>query len=204
MEKVIIINNSKDYVKLLKHIKYYKIMSYFNITFEIQNNIKNDEVHAISKALNIKKRKKRIEYVYDEICRFIDSKNKNINICGFEHNKCHVQLLKGSDKCNGCCRTCLYQSTNGCLTKNLACKMFYCSEVKKRYKVLKYDDLNLLKLLSWKQRFIIKSDYFSLREDVLKDLYSISIIYSSSRILYRMIRNYLLLFYKKKIWAEMN
>ena len=31
--------------------------------------------------------------------------------------------------------------------------------------------LKILKVLSIRQRFVVKSDYFSLREDVLKDLY---------------------------------
>ena len=86
---------------------------------------------------------------------------------------------------------CIYQTKNGCPTKNLACKLFNCSEVRKRYKIIEYNDLKLLKVLSLKNQFIIKSDYFSKRKDVLKDLYSYSLIYSTLRIVYRLIRNFI-------------
>ena len=57
--------------------------------------------------------------------------------------------------------------------------------------MIRYNDLKLLRLLSKKNQIIIKSDYFSKREDVLKDLYSYSLIYSTFRIVYRLIRTYI-------------
>ena len=101
-----------------------------------------------------------------------------------------MQRKLNNGKCNGCCRKCLYQTNKGCPTKNLACKLFNCSEVTSRYDVIKYDDLKLLKLLSLKNQFIIKSDYFSTREDVLKDLYSYSLTYATLRIVCRLVKNY--------------
>ena len=56
---------------------------------------------------------------------------------------------------------CKYQTNHGCSTNNLACKLFNCSEVIKRYEVITYKDLKLLKVLSLKNQFIVKSDYFS-------------------------------------------
>ena len=85
----------------------------------------------------------------------------------------------------------MYQTNKGCPTKNLSCKLFNCSEVTSRYNTIKYDDLKILKLLSLKNRIIIKSDYFSKREDVLKDLYAYTLSYSTLRILYRLIINYI-------------
>lgn len=114
--------------------------------------------------------KKRITYIYDNSCKLVDDNTKNINICGFKNGKCYVQQRLKSVKCNGCCRMCIYQTKRGCPTKNLVCKLFNCSEVASRYDVIKYEDLKLLKLLSLKNRIIIESDYFSKREDVLKDL----------------------------------
>ena len=67
--------------------------------------------------------------------------NRNINICGFINNKCFVQRKNNSNNCNGCCRLCIYQSSNGCTTNNLTCKLFNCSEVKKR---LRYINLMIL------------------------------------------------------------
>lgn len=102
-----------------------------------------------------------------------------------------MQRKLNNGKCNGCYGKCLYQTNKGCPTKNLSCKLFNCSEVTSRYDVIKYDDLKLLKLLSLKNQFIIKSDYFSTREDVLKDLYSYTFTCSMLRIVYRLVKNYI-------------
>ena len=52
MTKTIIINNEKDYKKLLSKLKYYK---YYKFTdFNIVNNIKNEDIDMINEALNIK------------------------------------------------------------------------------------------------------------------------------------------------------
>lgn len=142
-------------------------------------------------GLNIKNRYKRITYVYDTACSIIDSNTKGLNVCGFKNNKCYIQQKQNNGKCNGCCRLCKYQNSNGCSTKNLACKLFNCSEVKKRYKTVEYKDLDILKLLSLKNRLIVKSDYFATREEVLKDLYAHTLTYSILRILFRSIRNLL-------------
>ena len=189
--KIITINNYNDYNKFLKKINIYKSILYYNTLFEVKNNINEKNIDYITNALNMKNRKKRIEYVYDQSCKLIDRKNQGINICGFENGKCWVQRKIKNGKCNGCCRKCIYQTSNGCSTKNLSCKLFNCTEVRSRYNVIRYNDLKLLRLLSKKNQIIIKSDYFSKREDVLKDLYSYSLIYSTFRIVYRLIRTYI-------------
>ena len=64
MNKTIIINNKKDYQHFLNRLFFYK---YYHFTiFTIKNNIKSQELTIISNALNIKKRKERITYLYDE------------------------------------------------------------------------------------------------------------------------------------------
>lgn len=191
-KKKIIINNEKDYNKFLKKIIVYKSILYKFTTFIVENNINDENIDIMSNALNIKNRKKRIEYIYDQACDLIDRNVKGINICGFKNNKCYVQRKLKNGKCNGCCRKCLYQTINGCPTNNLACKLFNCSEVTTRFKVIEYDDIKILKILSFKNQYIVKSDYFSKREDVLKDLYSYSFIYSSLRVTCRLIRNFIL------------
>lgn len=190
-DKIITLNNYNDYNKFLKKINIYKSILYYNTLFEVKNNINEKNIDYITNALNMKNRKKRIEYVYDQSCKLIDRKNQGINICGFENGKCWVQRKIKNGKCNGCCRKCIYQTSNGCSTKNLSCKLFNCTEVRSRYNVIRYNDLKLLRLLSKKNQIIIKSDYFSKREDVLKDLYSYSLIYSTFRIVYRLIRTYI-------------
>lgn len=196
--KTILISNSNDYNKFLRKLSIYKSILHYNTIFVVKNDINDNMIDYIINALNIKNRKKRVTYIYDNSCKLIDDNNKNINICGFKDNKCYVQRKLKNGKCNGCCRKCLYQTKEGCPTKNLACKLFNCSEVTSRYNTLKYNDLKILKLLSLKNRIIIKSDYFSTREDVLKDLYAYTLTYSTLRIVYRLFKNYIKMNKKNK------
>ncbi len=187
--KKIIINNEKDYHRFIKKLIFYKSLRYKHTFFELVDNQNNkEELYDIIEILNIKNRKQRIIHIYDKACALIDEKVKGKNICGFKNSKCYIQRKAQDNKCNGCCRKCIYQNEKGCPTKNLACKMFNCSEVTKRYDVTKYDDLKLLKLLSLKNQFIIKIDYFSKREDVLKDLYTYTLFYAALRIFCRIIK----------------
>ena len=172
----IIINNENDLKKFYKHLKFYK---YLPIKFESDNN----EIKDIIYSLNIKNRNKRITYIYDYSCKFIDNYWKNINYCGFKCNKCYCNQI------NGCCRLCKYQSSSGCTTSNLTCKFYYCTEVLKRHKVLTMNDLKILKLYSFRQRIIIKHSYFNSREEVLFDLkYSLIIVFAFKLIIKNIIR----------------
>lgn len=189
--KTIVIESKEDYTKFIKRIILYKSILYINTEFQVKGCQVNDNIQQMINGLNIKNRYKRITYVYDTACSIIDSNTKGLNVCGFKNNKCYIQQKQNNGKCNGCCRLCKYQNSNGCSTKNLACKLFNCSEVKKRYKTIEYKDLDILKLLSLKNRLIVKSDYFATREEVLKDLYAHTLTYSILRILFRSIRNLL-------------
>ena len=157
----------KDLYKFYKKLPLYRSLLYKKVTFE--TDIK--EIEEIVKALNIKKRKDRITYIYDTACKKIDNHYENKNICGFKNNKCYVQQKLKNNYINGCCRFCLYQSSKGCRTQNLTCKLFTCSEVEKRCKIIKFDDLNILKLLTKRQKLIAKTNYFTKRESFIDDLY---------------------------------
>ena len=183
MNKIVVINNEFDKKKFLRKIKYYKSFFFRNCKFKLESNIKESDLEVIITALNIKNRKERITFVYDSACKKIDDYNMNKNICGFINGKCYTQRL--NDKINGCCRKCNHQSSKGCTTSNLTCKLFNCSEVCKRIKTIKYEDLKMLKCLSYQNRVILKHDYFSKREDVLKDLYLNSICLFTIRLIYR-------------------
>ena len=68
---------------------------------------------------------------------------------------------------------------------------FFCSEVRKRCMVIEYKDLNILRVLTWKERLLIKSNYFSSREDILNDLYTGSLVVGSIRKCYRIIKTFM-------------
>lgn len=179
----------KENMKKILLLPLYKSIIYRFVKFQTDSDDIQDRI--IVNALNIKNRKQRITYIYDSTCDLIDNANGE-NICGFKNCQCYVQRSTNNGKKYGCCRKCKYKTDTGCPSKNLACKLFNCSEVYCRRKVIKYNDLKVLKILSIRQRMIVKSDYFSLREDVLKDLYSYSIIWSTIRMLYRLFNNMIL------------
>jgi hypothetical protein len=192
----IIIKNEKKLTMFYKFIPLYKSFIFKFVKFELNENLFEKE--PIVEALNIKNRKKRIAFIYDFVCDIIDESYYGKNICGFENNKCYAQREPYNDKCNGCCRLCLYQNPKGCKTKNLSCKFYFCSDVIKRQSILKFEDFMILKCLTFRQRILLKHNYFSKREEILNDLYINSLIVGAIRIIYRNIRN-LVIFKKRKI-----
>ena len=183
MEKIIKINNKNDYIKFLNKIWFYKSVLYKNVKFRVEG--KNYEyLDIIVNALNIKKRKKRIEYIYDQACELMDKK-MDLNICAFKNDQCLIQRRNKNNHYNGCCLSCKHQNKGTCDTKNLACKLFYCPTIKKKYNVLKMKEIDFLRLFSLRQRLILKLDFCSSREEVLKDLYSYSFILSFIAITFR-------------------
>lgn len=185
MIKVVQINSKTALDKFYRKLFFYKRFWFKKTKFILDSNF--EELIPIVEALNIKKRKQRITYIYDTACQQIDDHYQNKNICGFKNNKCYVQQKLNNGTFNGCCRYCMYQSSKGCTTKNLTRKLFTCSEVEKRCQVIKFNDLKILNLLSIRNRMILKSNYFSKREDVINDLYYGSFLLWAIRIVTRMI-----------------
>ena len=182
-KKRIVINSNNDLIKFYKRLKYYKYL--FFLKFESSNK----EIQDIIYALNIKNRRMRINFIYDYSCNYIDNYWNGKNYCGFKNNKCYCQQYKGCKYTNGCCRLCIYQSIKGCKTSNLTCKFYYCTEVHKRYKVLNYDDIKILKMFSFRQKIIIRHSYFNSREQILFDLkYSLISIFAIKLIIRNIIR----------------
>ena len=192
MEKVLFIENEKN----LKTLFLYKSFLYHFVNFRLEED--KYEIGDIVAALNIKNRKKRVEFIYDRACDEINDFFANKNVCNFKNGQCGIHRKLKNNKFNGCCRKCIYQTPNGCPTKNLACKLFFCSYVKDRYKVIELKDLKILKALYFRQRAIIKYDYFSSREEVINDLYLNSYIIGTVRVFYRLIKNQFKLLFKNK------
>ena len=158
-----------DKKKLLKYISLYRSFIFKFVKFETDS--KDIEVIKLIELLNIKNKYKRIYKTINDTCDYIDSYYKNKNICSFKNNCCICHRKQHLEYKNGCCRKCFHQSSKGCTTKNIACKMFYCSHIKEsNIKVLTYKDLVLLNVLNPIQLLILKSDYFRTIEEVSKDL----------------------------------
>ena len=182
--KKVLINNKEDFYRKLY---FYKSIFYRNTEF--CSNINDEELQSIIKALNIKQKRDRIEFIYDYCCDKVDEFYKEKDLCLFNNNKCINQQKENCVYKNGCCRICLYQSKKGCTTKNLSCKLFYCDNVKKNNKTIKMSDLKILKLYSLRQRLMVFENYFTSREEFLKELNVGLLIFHSIGIVKRIIKN---------------
>ena len=154
---------------------------------KFSTDIDDMELSIIINALNIKSRYKRINYIVDSGCDYIDNYYKECNLCKFKNNRCICHRKTNKDFINGCCRKCRYQSNKGCTTKNVACKMFNCFYVdfngKKR---LEFNDIKIFKVLNSYQRLVLKSDYFASVDEVSFDLY-VGPVFLLLRFFYRFI-----------------
>ncbi len=181
MKKRIVINNEKKLKAFYKKLFLYRSFLFKLVKFKLESN--DESLYPIIEALNIKGRKQRITYIYNEACQKIDSYYKDKNLCDFKNGKCIAHRKNKIDKENGCCRLCEHRTCGLCPSRNIACKLFYCSTVKDKNKVIEFCDIEILRVLTPLQRFILKSDYFSLEKDVINDLYFG--IFAPFRIMYR-------------------
>lgn len=184
IERQIYEPDKKD--KFIKNLSLYRSLPFRFIDFDIKTD--DEELNDIVTALNIKNTRKRITFVYDKTCEIVEKFYKGKNICGFKNGQCRVQRNNCNDKINGCCRICKYQSDKGCTTANVACKFFNCDEVRKDNEVLEFDDVAILKVLNKRQRTLLKSDYFSKRENVIDDV-SLGLFLGTAKMYMRLIKN---------------
>ena len=197
MDKKIVIKTKKDLNSFYKRLWLYRSFLYRNVTFILDEDKYN--ISNFIDCLNIKNRRKRIEDIYDSACEEIDSFYEGKNICGFKDDQCYVQRKLKNNKFNGCCRMCIYLRNKGCSTKNLTCKLFFCEEARKRHKTLTIKDINIFKMFTIRQRYIISTDYFNSRDEVINDLYIGSIMVVVFKYVYRMIKKMILRIKKKRV-----
>ena len=168
MNKTIVINSQKEYKQFLKKLFFYK---YYHFThFKIKNNIKSSNLTIITNYLNIKKRRDRITYLYDETIKYLNDYYHE-DLCKFVDNKCFVQRKRKDNSKYGCCFDCkLVQENKGCPTSNVSCKLLYCKPALKNIRKLRLKDIDFLKCYSIFQLFILKFDFYSTREQIINDL----------------------------------
>lgn len=189
MSKTIIIKKVNEKYKVPKLVKYRRNVNYL---FEYNEKLYNKEIETTDKelkqisllieALNIKDKKKRLEFVYDKACDLLDNDFYGCNLCEFKNGKC-MHDRKINSLGGGCCcnhdksRACKHLTNIGCSTKCLACKFHICAMLKKQGYKFKVNDIYLIKYLyTWKQKIIIYNDFFMSKEEVLNDVYKNSLI----------------------------
>ena len=197
MAKNKIIIEDKELEDIYKLFFKYKSIKYKSTQF-IYNG-ESELIKEITNILNIKSRRKRLEYIFDSLCAEVDANFSGKELCGYECNQCIVQRKGKTEEVNGCCKVCRFQSENGCKSSNLTCKLFFCDEIKKQHAVIKLEDMKLTNLLTLRQKIILKFVLFSSREEVIIDLFWGSVILAAAREFYMLIKTSFFLIFNRKI-----
>lgn len=137
------------------------------------------------KAVQIEDKKERCNFLYDEICFFLDHTCVVNNLCEFKNDKCFVK--QNTDVTMGCCHhfpnkkfgifyqnkmvPCEYLGDKGCTTKAIGCKLYMCPEVnRKGYRFTVYNVLLIRYFFNSIQKFIIISGIFDTKENIMRRL----------------------------------
>ena len=141
------------------------------------------KMKTVEKVLKIEDYEKRIECLYDLICDYLDDKFKNNCICDFKNNICasrrDLMTKKKKDTyINGCCHSymrnkdCVNLGKDGrCKTRNIGCKLFTCSYLKKKGYKFKLNEIYLARyFLNFRQKYYIECAFYIPREEVIKGI----------------------------------
>ena len=144
----ICINNKEDIDNFYKNLRKYIIFkNNHHMNLSISNNINDifkEDLKEVERIFNIKNKKDRVYAMYNSVCDYIDNHYTLKNVCQFKDNTCVCQRMGFERvKVNGCCGSCKYLGENGCITKSLACKFFYCSYIKKHSHLFKPQDIKV-------------------------------------------------------------
>lgn len=190
-----IIYDEKNAKKILKSLsKKRKIADLFHRKITVEEiNKKNENIHKLKNqyeydiyvavnTIQIDDKVQRYNYLYDEICYYLDHVCVPDNICEFKNNKCLAK--RKTDVLMGCCHhysdkkfgmlyqknmvPCEYLGEKGCTTSAIGCKMFMCDEInKKGYKYTVYNVLLIRYFFNFIQKIIIKTGIFDSKENIL-------------------------------------
>lgn len=130
-------------------------------------------------------KKEMYNYIYDEVCDYLDQKFYHENLCEFKENKCGE---KRNTTCTvGCCRhykdkllgpmpfnkfvVCEYLKDKRCSAKCLSCKLFTCDYLNKKGIKFRIKDIFLLDFFfNPIQKFIIKTSVYTPKDKIIKKL----------------------------------
>ncbi len=145
-----------------------------DITKEKDQRILN--LYHIEKAINIKNKKDRYEYIYDTVCDYLDNCFQGKNLCEFKDNKCLGDRNKKFEKSCGCCHgktrgTCKYLVNGSCSIKCMGCKLFTCPSLKKKGIKFRIKDIPLLNyFFNLRQKEVLAYTIFTPRDQVIERL----------------------------------
>lgn len=170
-KRTITIDNEEKYRAFLRRLPVYRSILFRFTEFEITGSCRPSELQDFQTALNIKNRRKRIVYLYERCCEIIDRYNSEHCITCRYSAEGICEDPKHQTRKNGCCCHCYLQSSDGCPTRNLSCKLYFCDHISNRYHPLTMEDINLLRMFTASQREIIKSNVFVTEKTYIRLLY---------------------------------
>ena len=143
-----------------------------------------EKMKVIDKVLDIEDKEERLSYLYDLICDYLDNEFVQKGICEFSCDICarrRNMIEKGIKKDtykNGCCysymkkRDCPNLNKDGsCKIKNIGCKLFTCSYLRKKGYRYKLNDLYLARyFFNFRQKFYIEGTFFVPKEEIMKGI----------------------------------
>ena len=171
MEKRIEIGNEEEYQEFLRRLPKYRGLRYRATEFTARSKVHPKRVADIVTALNIKNRRKRIEYLFDRACDIIDAHNEAEGIICHYNADGICEDPKHQTRKNGCCCHCYLQSSSGCPSRNLSCKFYFCDHMCGKHRPLTMEDIDLLRLFTASQREIIKNNVFVTRKAYINMLW---------------------------------
>jgi len=152
-------------------IKNTKLLFLYRTPFFKKTKFKTDnkELKNIVKALNIKDKKERITYIYNETVKALNEYYSD-DLCNFINGQCIVQRENKKGKFNGCCRLCPFVTNKGCPSENISCKLIYCKTAIKNIKLIKISDIKITKCLNPLKRLVLRGNFFITKEEFIDDL----------------------------------
>lgn len=188
-------NKLRYNIKLLKRLKH-KIekknlngVEYNNYNLIGLINNSNEQIDNCLKAIFIKNKDEKYEFIYDTICDELDEKWNEEKPCDFKCDICIYQRETNKiPRKNGCCYSFWYSRNllkiegihqcdyfdkeKHCTNKNISCKLFACAYLKRKKKFyINEKDVIIIQLFFNKyQKYVIKHNFFVSREQLIEKL----------------------------------
>ena len=184
MDYIIDIDNSniEKIIRKTKSIKNKCDKNNLKLKFNIKESIKDEillrDIKSIEKAINLKTKEERYNYIYDTVCKYLDDRIINENYCEFKDDVCIKFREKYTSQKNRCCEysdrgKCKYLIDSVCTMKTcMACKLFTCKYLYKHKGIRqRINDYALIKyFFNNNQKYILECSFWTPKEIVMKRL----------------------------------
>ena len=144
-----------------------------------ENLFKEEQIISAIRIKKIKDRKAQVSFIYDEICKYLNSDFVQNNYCDFINNKCVAQRhfnFYPINRKNGCCfmevRKCNHLNKNGsCQIECMPCRLFACPYLSKKGIGYWASEFVLLRVFfTKKQRKHLVFDFYKPKESIIKKI----------------------------------